>query len=214
MTGLDISKDALVEVAAVVTDAELNVLGEPVSVVITTTPAHLEQMEDVVRQMHTDSGLLTEIPSGLTMADAEAAILAYLQEWVPEGGRLPLAGNSMGMDRAFLARDMPAVSALLHYRSIDVSSVKELARRWYPRIYFNAPAKTGNHRALGDILDSIYELRYYRAAMMAPDPGPTSAEAQEVAAQITAERRAAETPQASAHAAAGREAPESETSAS
>ena len=192
MTGLDPVADALVEVAAVVTDSELNVLGEGVDVVITPPAAALEQMVPFVRQMHTTSGLLEALPGGTTLADAQARVLAYVREHVPEPGKAPLAGNSVATDKMFLDRDMPELVGHLHYRMIDVSSFKELARRWYPRVYFASPEKTGGHRALADILESIDELRYYRAAMLVPHPGPDSATARQVAAEVlaTSARRA------------------------
>ena len=165
MTGLSLLTDALVEIAVLVTDSELNVIGEGVDVVIHATDGQLEDMNDFVREMHTNSGLITEIPNGITMAAAEAKIIAYLESASTVAGKSPLAGNSVGVDRSFIDRDMPSLSAYLHYRTIDVSSIKELARRWYPKAYFNAPAKTGNHRALGDIQDSIAELAYYRSAI-------------------------------------------------
>ncbi|MBO1751662.1 oligoribonuclease [Actinotalea sp. BY-33] len=186
MTGLDLSRDALVEVAAVVTDSELNVLGDGVDVVITPPVEALEQMDPFVRTMHTTSGLLEALPGGTTLAEAEQQVLDYLRAWIPEAGKAPLAGNSVGTDKAFLERDMPGLAGHLHYRIIDVSSVKELARRWYPRIYFASPEKNGGHRALADILESIDELRYYRAAMLVPQPGPDSATAKKVAAQVMA----------------------------
>jgi oligoribonuclease len=165
MTGLSLLTDALVEIAVLVTDSELNVIGEGVDVVIHATDRQLEDMNDFVREMHTNSGLITEIPNGIPMAAAEAKIIAYLESASTVAGKSPLAGNSVGVDRSFIDRDMPSLSAYLHYRTIDVSSIKELARRWYPKAYFNAPAKTGNHRALGDIQDSIAELAYYRSAI-------------------------------------------------
>lgn len=165
MTGLSLLTDALVEIAVLVTDSELNVIGEGVDVVIHATDGQLEDMNDFVREMHTNSGLITEIPNGIPMAAAEAKIIAYLESASTVAGKSPLAGNSVGVDRSFIDRDMPSLSAYLHYRTIDVSSIKELARRWYPKAYFNAPAKTGNHRALGDIQDSIAELAYYRSAI-------------------------------------------------
>ena len=186
MTGLDLSRDALVEVAAVVTDSELTVLGEGVDVVIAPPAEALEQMDPFVRDMHTTSGLLEELPGGTSLADAQDQVMAYLREWVPEAGKAPLAGNSVGTDKAFLDRDMPGLVRHLHYRVIDVSSIKELARRWYPRVYFASPEKNGGHRALADILESIDELRYYRAAMLVPHPGPDSAAAKEIAAQVVA----------------------------
>jgi oligoribonuclease len=186
MTGLDLGADALVEVAAVVTDSELNVLGEGVDVLITPPAEALEQMGDFVREMHTTSGLLEELPGGTTMADAQARVLDYIRTWVPEPGKAPLAGNSIGTDKTFLERDMPELVAHLHYRVVDVSSIKELARRWYPRVYFASPAKTGGHRALGDILDSIDELRYYREALFVPQPGTDSRTAKAIAERIKA----------------------------
>lgn len=186
MTGLDLTADALIEVAVVVTDSELTVLGNGVEVVIAPPPGALEQMNDFVRAMHVTSGLLEDLPTGTTLADAQAQVLEYVQTWVPDPGKAPLAGNSVGTDKNFLDRDMPELSSHLHYRVIDVSSIKELARRWYPRVYFASPEKHGGHRALGDILDSIDELRYYRAALLVPEPGPDSKQAKAVAAQVIA----------------------------
>jgi oligoribonuclease len=186
MTGLDLRADALVEVAALVTDGELNILGEGVDVVIRPPEDSLAQMRDVVRQMHTASGLLAELDGGITLAEAEKAVLAYIREFVPDPRKAPLGGNSVATDRGFLARDMPDLESHLHYRMIDVSSVKELARRWYPRIYFASPEKNGNHRALADIRESIRELRYYRAAMFVPAPGPDTETARAIAAGVTA----------------------------
>jgi oligoribonuclease len=165
MTGLSLESDALVEIAVLVTDSELNLIGEGIDVVIHATDGQLEGMSDFVREMHTNSGLITEIPKGISIAAAEAKIIAYLESASTIAGKSPLAGNSVGVDRAFIDRDMPSLSAYLHYRTIDVSSIKELARRWNPKAYFNAPDKTGNHRALGDIQDSIAELAYYRSAI-------------------------------------------------
>lgn len=184
MTGLDIVADALVEVAVLVTDSELNVLGDGVDVVIRPPQTAVEQMRDVVRQMHTTSGLLTELDGGVTMEEAQSRVLEYVRAWVPEPGKAPLAGNSVATDRAFLARDMPELDAYLHYRIIDVSSVKELARRWYPRAYFAAPIKAGGHRALADIQESITELRYYREMIFVPPPGPDSDTARAAAERI------------------------------
>ncbi len=167
MTGLDLATDALVEIAVLVTDSELNVIGEGVDVVIHATDGQLNAMNDFVRNMHTASGLITEIPSGISVAAAEEKILEYLQASGTEAGKSPLAGNSVSVDRNFIARDMPKLNDYLHYRTIDVSSIKELARRWQPKTYFASPAKTGNHRALGDIQDSIAELAHYRAALFA-----------------------------------------------
>ena len=184
MTGLDLRADALVEVAAVVTDSELNVLGEGVDVVVAPPAAALEQMNDFVRDMHTTSGLLEELPAGTTLAEAEQAVLDYVREWVPDPGKAPLAGNSVGTDKMFLDRDMPELVGHLHYRIVDVSSIKELARRWYPRVYFASPKKEGGHRALADILESIDELRYYREALLVPQPGPDTKTARAVAERI------------------------------
>ncbi|HWJ85638.1 MAG TPA: oligoribonuclease [Cellulomonas sp.] len=186
MTGLDLGADALVEVAAVVTDSELRVLGDGVDVIIAPPPEALEQMGDFVRTMHTTSGLLTELQGGTTLDDAQQQVLDYVRTWVPDPGKAPLAGNSVGTDKTFLDRDMPELVGHLHYRIIDVSSIKELARRWYPRVYFSAPAKNGGHRALADILESIDELRYYRAALLPQQPGPDSTTAKKIAAEVAA----------------------------
>ncbi len=183
MTGLDLGVDALVEVAALVTDYDLEVLGEGVDVVVKPPQAALEQMDEYVRTMHTSSGLLEHLAQGITLADAEQQVLTYIREHVTEPRRAPLAGNSVGTDRAFLARDMRELDAFLHYRIVDVSSIKELAKRWYPKAYYAAPAKAGGHRALADIRESIEELRYYREAVFAPPPGPDSATAQTIAAR-------------------------------
>jgi oligoribonuclease len=183
MTGLDLGADALIEVAALVTDFELNVLGDGVDVLVKPPEAALEQMDDFVRTMHTTSGLLEELSGGLTLAEAEEQVLAYVRSQCPDGSRPPLAGNTVATDRAFLARDMAALESFLHYRIVDVSSIKELARRWYPRAYFAAPPKSGNHRALADIQESIEELRYYRAAVFVAQPGPDSETARALAAE-------------------------------
>ncbi|SDT17241.1 oligoribonuclease [Friedmanniella luteola] len=183
MTGLDLGGDALIEVAALVTDGELNVLGEGVDVIIKPSDEALEQMGDFVRTMHSSSGLLEQLAGGLTMAEAEERVLAYVREFVPEPRKAPLAGNTIGTDRAFLARDMPAFEGHVHYRNVDVSSIKELARRWFPRAYYSSPAKSGNHRALADVQESIEELRYYRDAVFVPRPGPDSATAKEIASR-------------------------------
>ena len=168
MTGLDVVNDALVEIAVLVTDSDLNVIGEGIDVVIHASAEKLAGMNEYVTQMHTTSGLITEIPNGMSTSQAEDAILAYLETTGTIAGKSPLAGNSVSVDRNFIARDMPRLSEYLHYRTVDVSSVKELARRWYPKLYFAAPAKTGNHRALGDIQDSIAELAYYRTTLFIP----------------------------------------------
>lgn len=164
MTGLFLEKDALIEIGVLVTDSELNLLGDGVSVVIKASDEQLEQMGDFVRNMHQESGLLEEIPDGLSLEMAQEQVLQYLRQHC-EPGKSPLAGNTVGMDRNFIARDMPELHQFIHYRTIDVSSIKELARRWYPKAYFTAPEKTGNHRALADIQDSIAELVHYRTTI-------------------------------------------------
>lgn len=183
MTGLDIVNDGLVEISVVITDSDLVPVDEGLDLVIKPTPEALASMGDFVRNMHTESGLIDEWDEGLDLAEAEARVLDYLRERVP-AKRAPLGGNSVGTDKAFLERDMPAVIDHLHYRVIDVSTLKELARRWYPRTYFAAPAKFGNHRALGDIYDSIDELRYYRSVLMPEGDGPSSEEARKKAKAI------------------------------
>jgi len=183
MTGLDLGSDALVEVACVVTDAELNELDAGVTVVIRPPDAPFAAMPDIVREMHTASKLIDEIPHGTTLEAAEKIVLDYVRSHVSEPRKAPLAGSSVYVDRGFLARDMPELDAYLHYRLIDVSSIKELARRWYPRAYFNSPPKTGNHRALADARESIAELRYYREAVMVADPGPNTDTSREIAAR-------------------------------
>ena len=174
MTGLDLVADALIEVAALVTDFDLNVLGDGIDLVIKPPAEALDQMGDFVRSMHEKSGLLTELDGGLTLAEAEQQVLAYVKAHCPDGSRPPLAGNTVATDRSFLTRDMPALERFLHYRIVDVSSIKELARRWYPRAYFQAPTKRGNHRALADIQESIEELRYYREAVFVAAPARTA----------------------------------------
>lgn len=187
MTGLDTSSDALVEIAALVTDSELNVLGEGVDIVIHASDAQLDAMLPVVRDMHGSSGLTEEIrKSTVTVAEAEKQVLEYVRRWVPVSRTAPLAGNSIGTDRGFIARDMPELNAYLHYRMIDVSSIKELCRRWYPRIYFGQPEKGMSHRALADIKESIRELEYYRATAFVPQPGPTSDEVKAAAEALPA----------------------------
>ena len=184
MTGLDINNDELVEIAVVVTDFDLNILDPGLDIVIKPDASALANMGDFVRNMHTSSGLIEEIPNGVSVAEAEYQVLEYVLRFVPEDQRAPLAGNSIGTDRAFLARYMPRLDKQLHYRNVDVSSIKELAHRWFPRAYFNAPAKDGGHRALADILESIRELAYYRQSVFVADPGPTSAEAKSHAAAV------------------------------
>jgi oligoribonuclease len=185
MTGLSLSADALIEVALLVTDAELNVVGDGLDVVIKPPQEALDQMPRVVRERHTASGLLDELPAGITMAEAEEKLLAAVREFVPEPRKAPLCGNSIATDRGFIARDLPALDAHLHYRMVDVSSIKELARRWYPRVYFASPEKKGGHRALADIRESIEELRYYRAALFVPQPGPDTTTARAISAQVS-----------------------------
>lgn len=182
MTGLDLSVDELVEVAVVITDYDLVPVDPGFRIVIKADDAVLAQMNEIVRTMHTTSGLLEEIPHGVTLADAEYQVNEYILKFVPDAQTAPLAGNTIGTDRAFLAKYMPRVDAHLHYRSVDVSSIKELARRWFPRIYFNSPQKAGGHRALADILESIRELDYYRRALFVAQPGPTSEQAQTASA--------------------------------
>ncbi|MDO9398402.1 MAG: oligoribonuclease [Herbiconiux sp.] len=184
MTGLDLDVDELVEVAVVVTDFELNLVDPGFSIVIKPDDSALEHMNDFVTKMHESSGLADEIPSGVSLADAEYQVLEYILKHVPGAQQAPLAGNTIGTDRMFLAKFMPRVDGHLHYRSIDVSSIKELARRWFPRVYFNAPEKAGGHRALADILESIRELEYYRKAVFIAEPGPTSAELKIVSAAV------------------------------
>lgn len=182
MTGLDPLTDELVEIACIVTEGDLTELDAGISVVIKPNDAPLSAMDDVVVGMHTESGLIEEIPFGTTLADAQAQVLDYVRGHVAEARKAPLAGSSVYVDRGFLARYMPELDGYLHYRLVDVSSVKEMVRRWYPRVYFASPDKKGNHRALGDIRDSIAELRYYREAVFVPQPGPDSATAQGIGA--------------------------------
>ncbi|WP_435531402.1 oligoribonuclease [Ruania halotolerans] len=185
MTGLDLHNDALIEIAVIVTDSELHTLDAGLDLVIAPPEGAVEQMNEVVRTMHTTSGLLEELANGMPLADAQAQTLEYIRQFVPDPGKAPLAGNSVGTDKAFLERDMPELTGHLHYRIIDVSSIKELARRWYPRAYFNSPKKGGGHRALADIAESIDELRYYRAVLFPDDSKqPDSKSAQRTAALI------------------------------
>jgi len=184
MTGLDLTIDELVEVAVVITDYDLNLIDPGFTIVIRPDQSALDTMNDFVRNMHTESGLITEIPNGVSLADAEYAVHEYILKFVPTPQSAPLAGNTIGTDRAFLNKFMPRVDSHLHYRSVDVSSIKELSRRWFPRVYFNSPAKNGGHRALADILESIRELQYYRKAAFVADPGPTSEEAQAISAAV------------------------------
>ena len=184
MTGLDLVNDALIEVAALVTDFDLNVLGEGVDIVIKPPAEAITQMGDYVRQMHRKSGLLDELDDGVPLAEAERQVLAYIRKFCSDGSRPPLAGNTVATDRSFLIRDMPTLESFLHYRIVDVSSIKELSRRWFPRAYYQAPSKRGNHRALADIQESIEELRYYREAVFATPPGPDSDAARAISMRV------------------------------
>ncbi|SHK15235.1 oligoribonuclease [Pseudonocardia thermophila] len=185
MTGLDLTKDALVEIAVLVTDGDLKVLGDGVDVVIHAPDEVLAGMPDVVREMHEKSGLTEAVrASTIDLATAQQMVMSYVRKWVPEPKIAPLAGNSIATDRGFIARDMPELDNHLHYRMIDVSSVKELCRRWFPRVFYAKPEKGLAHRALADIEESIRELAYYRATLFVPPPGPTSEEAQAVAARL------------------------------
>jgi oligoribonuclease len=189
MTGLDLGRDALIEIAVLVTDGDLNVLGEGVDVVIHADEGALAGMPDVVREMHAHSGLTEAVrASTVTVAEAERLVLDYVRKYVPEPRTAPLAGNSIATDRGFLSRDMPELDAHLHYRMVDVSSVKELCRRWFPRVFYAKPEKGLAHRALADIEESIRELDYYRRTLFVAPPGPTSEAAQVVAAQVAATR--------------------------
>ncbi|MET4099887.1 oligoribonuclease [Agrococcus sp. UYP10] len=185
MTGLDPSVDELVEIAVVVTDFELEVLDPGLQIVIKPSDAALAQMGDFVRTMHATSGLDQELAHGVSLAEAELEVLEYVQRFVPVERSAPLGGNTIGTDRMFIARYMPTLDGFLHYRSIDVSSIKELSRRWFPRAYFQAPEKAGGHRALADILESIRELRYYRRAVFTDAPGRPSDELQGIAREVT-----------------------------
>ena len=184
MTGLDIEKDEICEIAVIVTDDQLKPVDEGIQVVIKPSTAAMANMGDFVRQMHTDSGLLSELESGVSIESAQEQVLAYLGKFITEPKTAPLAGNSIGTDRMFIIRQMPQLDAFLHYRNIDVSSLKELVRRWYPRVYFQLPKKVGSHRALADIRESIQELAYYRLAVLVPEPGPDSDKAKQIAKKV------------------------------
>ena len=184
MTGLDVAVDELVEVAVVITDYDLTPLHPGFSIVIKPDQAAWDNMGDFVRNMHTESGLISEIADGVSLADAEYAVNEYILQFVPTPQSAPLAGNTIGTDRTFLAKYMPRVDSHLHYRSVDVSSIKVLSRRWFPRVYFNAPSKDGGHRALADIRESIRELDYYRKAVFVSEPGPTTEEVQAISAEV------------------------------
>ncbi|HEU0101390.1 MAG TPA: oligoribonuclease [Mycobacteriales bacterium] len=185
MTGLELASDLLIEVAALVTDSELNILGEGIDIVIGASEEQLAGMLPVVQEMHASSGLTQEVlASTVTVKEAEEQVLAYIMEFVPEARKAPLCGNSIATDRGFLTRDMPQLDDWLHYRMVDVSSIKELARRWYPRAYYQSPKKGGGHRALADIKESVTELAYYRQAIMVPPPGPSTDEAAAISAAL------------------------------
>ena len=181
MTGLNVEKDCLVEIAVVVTDSELNVLDPGLDIVIKPNPQSLANMNDFVTEMHTNSGLINEFETGHDLEQAEREVLDYIQRWVTNPRQAPLAGNSIGTDRMFINRYMPTLDEFLHYRNIDVSSIKELTRRWYPKVYFQLPKKQGDHRALADILESINELKYYRKTVFVEQPGPTTDESKAAA---------------------------------
>jgi len=188
MTGLNPETECLVEIAAVITDFDLNVLDEGIDLVIKPREGTVESMGDYVRKMHTDSGLINEFASGIDLADAEAQVLEYVKKYIPNAKTAPLAGNTIGTDRMFISRYMPALDDHLHYRNIDVSTIKELSKRWYPRAYFQAPKKDGGHRALADILESIEELKYYRKSVFVEGPGPSIEEAQALADGIKTDK--------------------------
>jgi oligoribonuclease len=188
MTGLNPETECLVEIAAVITDFDLNVLDEGIDLVIKPRAGTIEAMGDYVRNMHTESGLINEFASGIDLADAEAQVLEYIKKYIPNAKTAPLAGNTIGTDRMFISRYMPALDDHLHYRNIDVSTIKELSKRWYPRAYFQAPKKDGGHRALADILESIEELKYYRQSVFVEGPGPTTEEAQALAQGIKTDK--------------------------
>lgn len=176
MTGLEIGVDEICEIAVIVTDQELKPVHEGLQLVVKPSRKAMKNMGEFVTQMHTDSGLIEEIPAGISIKKAEAQVLDYIKQWITEPRTAPLAGNSIGTDRMFLNRQTPEFDSFLHYRNIDVSSLKELARRWYPKVYFQLPKKQGDHRALADIRESIQELRYYREVLLVDQPGPPSKE--------------------------------------
>ena len=188
MTGLNPETECIVEIAAIVTDFDLNVLDEGIDLVIKPREGTVEAMGDYVRQMHTDSGLINEFASGIDLADAEAQVLEYIKKYIPNAKTSPLAGNTIGTDRMFISKYMPNLDAHLHYRNIDVSTIKELSKRWYPRVYFQAPKKDGGHRALADILESIEELKYYRSTVFVEAPGPSTEEAQALAEALKTDK--------------------------
>jgi len=183
MTGLNPEKDCLVEIAVVITDIQLNVVDPGLDLVIKPREDSLAGMGEYVRNMHTNSGLINEFSEGLELKDAEAKVLEYIKKFVPTANVAPLAGNTIGTDRMFIARYMPELDAHLHYRNIDVSTIKELAKRWFPRAYFQAPKKEGGHRALADILESIEELRHYRRSVFVAEPSLSHVEASSPASE-------------------------------
>lgn len=187
MTGLEVGIDEICEIAVIVTDEELSEVAPGLQIVIKPSHKALKNMGEFVTNMHTESGLLEEIPQGVSIQEAQSQVLEYIKQWIPEERTAPLAGNSIGTDRMFLNRQMPELDAFLHYRNIDVSSIKELTRRWYPRVYFQMPKKTGDHRALADIRESIKELRYYRKTVLVEAPGPDSEAAKAVARALDAD---------------------------
>lgn len=184
MTGLDVEKDALVEVAVLITNSQLEILDEGFSVVIKPVASALEGMGDFVRNMHQESGLLDELENGKNLEVAELEILEYIKRFVPEEKVAPLAGNSIGTDRMFINRYMPTLDSFLHYRNVDVSSIKELVRRWYPKTYFQLPKKEGGHRALADIRESIAELRYYQKSIFVAEPGLSTEAVKQIAESL------------------------------
>jgi oligoribonuclease len=188
MTGLSPDNDSLVEIAVVVTNSDLEVLDPGLDLVIKPREGTAENMSDFVREMHTKSGLINEFADGVDLAAAEKAVLEYIKRWVPDARTAPLAGNTIGTDRMFITKYMPELDAHLHYRNIDVSTIKELTKRWYPRVYYQLPKKDGGHRALADILESIEELRYYRKTVLVPLPGPSSEESQLAAQSLKADK--------------------------
>ena len=187
MTGLDVAIDEICEIAVIVTDQELNEVDPGLQIVVKPGRKALKNMGEFVTNMHTESGLIEEIPNGVSISKAETQVLEYIKQWITEERSAPLAGNSIGTDRMFLNRQMPNLDSFLHYRNIHVSSIKELTRRWYPRVYFKMPKKTGNHRALADIKESIRELRYYRQTVLVAAPGPDSDQAKAVASSLSAD---------------------------
>jgi len=184
MTGLDLEKDEIVEIAVIVTDSDLKLMDEGLQLVIKPSSAALENMGEFVTNMHEKSGLLPELENGITLAEADKLVTEYIKQFIPESRTAPLCGNSIGTDRMFINKQMPELDSYLHYRNIDVSSLKELSRRWFPAVYQQQPKKSGNHRALADIKESIIELRYYREVVLVDAPGPNSEQAKAVAQRL------------------------------